>query len=261
MSLIIALLPRIAVHLRSVLPSFLQPKFKDDFEEKGKEITNFITGTALDSESLQLPLDKADSRISESQIQEFKKIMYSVSAEYIDTESAYDLVINVVHLIQKSLEKLGSVNELEELMLSGRRDWRANKDWIGKSWRKSSEVVLLQIEELTDDKVRAISLVVKQALGVVDKEIEELRKKTTIKLVFDDSNFSEARGVKAGEFDALLSIDDATNTATLVFSQHSSMITKRTAQRQASSICKSGFELKSGRRVGIGCVLKVDEEM
>jgi hypothetical protein len=74
-----------------------------------------------------------------------------------------------------------------------------------------------------------------------------------IKLYYDHDvrEFTE----KSGKEDAVLEINDAMKTATLYFSEGSNLILQRTAARQARGICKSGFLLKAGYRIGHNCEL------
>ncbi|MHA2294598.1 MAG: hypothetical protein ACXADA_01205 [Candidatus Hodarchaeales archaeon] len=77
-----------------------------------------------------------------------------------------------------------------------------------------------------------------------------------VKLVYKDKNFIEG----ASEGEAFLDIDDDKGVAMLSFSPSASLITKRTAGRQARGICKTGFLLKNGKRVGGNCELRVEED-
>jgi hypothetical protein len=78
-----------------------------------------------------------------------------------------------------------------------------------------------------------------------------------VKLVFKNLTFSESRE-KSG--DAILSLNEATQSATLEYSQGTGLVLRRTARRQADSICKSGFQLTNGKRIGAGFNLVVDED-
>ena len=49
------------------------------------------------------------------------------------------------------------------------------------------------------------------------------------------------------------------NTAKLTYSATAGLIAQRKASRQAESVCKSGFLLKSGERVGLGSKLEIVE--
>ena len=68
-----------------------------------------------------------------------------------------------------------------------------------------------------------------------------------VRLVFKERNFSEGRE-EAGE--AVLILDEATQTARLEYSADAGLVTRRTARRQAESIAKSGFLLANGKRIG-----------
>ncbi len=73
-----------------------------------------------------------------------------------------------------------------------------------------------------------------------------------VKLYFVDGEFREL----SGNEEAVMEINETTKTATLSFTEGTSLITQRTAGRQARSICKAGFMLKEGWRVGKLCELK-----
>ncbi len=78
-----------------------------------------------------------------------------------------------------------------------------------------------------------------------------------VKLIFKEHSFSEGREESG---DAALFIDEATNTAKLEYSPGAGLILRRTARRQAENITKSGFLLANGKRIGLGFVLKDEEE-
>ena len=77
-----------------------------------------------------------------------------------------------------------------------------------------------------------------------------------VRLIFKDRNFSEGREQTG---DAVLILDEATSTGKLEYSS-TSLILRRTARRQAESICKSGFMLSNGKRIGLGFKLESDED-
>ena len=56
---------------------------------------------------------------------------------------------------------------------------------------------------------------------------------------------------------AVLELNDETKKAILTFTPETSLIDRRTSERQAKGLCKSGFLLQGGKRVGIGCNLEV----
>ncbi|MFW9905990.1 MAG: hypothetical protein ACFFFH_16830 [Candidatus Thorarchaeota archaeon] len=78
-----------------------------------------------------------------------------------------------------------------------------------------------------------------------------------VRLVFKNRSFSEGRE-EAG--DAVLILDEATLTGKLEYSPDSGLVLRRTARRQAESICKSGFQLATGKRIGAGFILTEDED-
>ena len=78
-----------------------------------------------------------------------------------------------------------------------------------------------------------------------------------VRLVFRERSFTEG---KEQSGDAVLSLDDATQSAKLEYSPDAGLIIRRTARRQADSICKSGFQLTNGKRIGAGFSLVVDKE-
>ncbi|MFX0207126.1 MAG: hypothetical protein ACFFDT_14145 [Candidatus Hodarchaeota archaeon] len=61
---------------------------------------------------------------------------------------------------------------------------------------------------------------------------------------------------KGDQDEAVLEINEGAKTATLIFAEGSGLILQRTAARQARGICKSGFQLKAGYRVGLNCELR-----
>ena len=77
-------------------------------------------------------------------------------------------------------------------------------------------------------------------------------------LKFVKGEFVETEG-SGSEATLELTPGSPNGTAKLSFSGEAGLITRRTASRQAESICKSGFLLKSGERVGTGMQLEVLE--
>lgn len=78
-----------------------------------------------------------------------------------------------------------------------------------------------------------------------------------VKLVFKDRSFSEGKDQSG---DATLSLDEATQSAKLEFSPGVGLVLRRTARRQAESICKSGYQLMNAGRIGAGFSLSVEED-
>ncbi|MFW9904982.1 MAG: hypothetical protein ACFFFH_11660 [Candidatus Thorarchaeota archaeon] len=81
---------------------------------------------------------------------------------------------------------------------------------------------------------------------------ESIPKTKVINLYYVDGEFGEM----GGNEEAMLEIDDGAKVATLTFGEGSGLITQRTAGRQARGICKSGYLLKAGYRVGQNCDLR-----
>ena len=77
-----------------------------------------------------------------------------------------------------------------------------------------------------------------------------------VDLVYKEKEFVESKT----DGEAYLEIDDVNKKATLTFAPGASLITKRTAQRQARGICKTGLLLSNGHRVGEQCDLEVQSE-
>ncbi len=72
------------------------------------------------------------------------------------------------------------------------------------------------------------------------------------KLFYVDGTFTE----KSGNEEAILEINDSTKKATLTFKEGTNLIVQRTAGRQARGICKAGFLLSAGYRIGKLCSLE-----
>ena len=81
---------------------------------------------------------------------------------------------------------------------------------------------------------------------------------TIIKLYFKDDEFVEKTEMQiTGNELAVLEINTETNQAQLEFTDEITFVGKKVAERQSLSICKSGFLLQSGERIGIGCALTI----
>ena len=80
----------------------------------------------------------------------------------------------------------------------------------------------------------------------------------TIKLFFKDKEFLEEKKFQfSGSELAILEIRHEENVAELTFTSEINLIDRKIAERQAQSICKTGFLLESGERVGSGCTLVI----
>jgi hypothetical protein len=78
-----------------------------------------------------------------------------------------------------------------------------------------------------------------------------------VRLVFKDKKWSEGQ---AETGDAVLYLDESTMTARIEFQPGVGLIARRTAKRQADSICRTGFELAGGRRIKGGFTLELDDD-
>jgi len=78
-----------------------------------------------------------------------------------------------------------------------------------------------------------------------------------VRLIFKNRTFSEGREESG---DAVLILDEVTQTGKLEYSPDVGLVMRRTARRQAESICKSGFLLRNGKRIGIGFRLESEED-
>ncbi|MHA1975421.1 MAG: hypothetical protein ACW98F_09620 [Candidatus Hodarchaeales archaeon] len=78
-----------------------------------------------------------------------------------------------------------------------------------------------------------------------------------VRLIFKNRTFSEGREESG---DAVLILDEVTQSGKLEYSPDVGLVMRRTARRQAESICKSGFLLRSGKRIGLGFKLESEED-
>ncbi len=92
---------------------------------------------------------------------------------------------------------------------------------------------------------------VQTGLGVAPTAPAPTRQ-TQYTLYYVDGEFTEL----GGNEQATLEINESTKTAVLSFADGSSLITQRTAGRQARGICKAGFAVKAGYRIGLKCDLQ-----
>ncbi|MFW9856696.1 MAG: hypothetical protein ACFFFG_16715 [Candidatus Thorarchaeota archaeon] len=74
-----------------------------------------------------------------------------------------------------------------------------------------------------------------------------------VKLYYNHA--SQAFSERGSKDEAVLEIDEANQMARLIFSESSGLILQRTASRQARGICRTGFLLSDGKRVGQNCSL------
>ena len=80
---------------------------------------------------------------------------------------------------------------------------------------------------------------------------------TIVELFYKDKEFIEPKKLVLGGESAKLEFDKDKIHAVLSFSPTINIIDKKIAERLAQSICKSGFLLESGERIGIGYTLEI----
>lgn len=83
-----------------------------------------------------------------------------------------------------------------------------------------------------------------------------------IKLFYKGDRFFDPETRNLSSVDrtlAILELDIDKEIALLKFTPNTSLVEKRTAERLASSICKSGFLLKDNRRIGMNYDLEISE--
>ncbi len=76
-----------------------------------------------------------------------------------------------------------------------------------------------------------------------------------VRITFVETGFVEDKA----EGEAYLDLDEQSQIATLSFAPDAGLVTKRMAGRQARGICKTGFQLRNGARIGVGFNLEVQE--
>lgn len=264
----ILFIPTITSIFCSKLPDLLVNKYDKEALTKSIDFSTHISKLLLTNENYQKNIKGLSSKdlelLLENQIRLFKDLMIDNSQSYLEVEEAYELLDRIFLDISALLIKTPhTVYGLEDSIIYARRQWRKNKEWVDNSWRSASENLLIEIEGLEDKKVELIIDTMKNILDVVLKEVEELKKKNTIKLSFNNKEkmFIEGKAnMGKEEVIAFLTIDPVNNNAKLIFTAETSIVDKRTAERQATSICKTGFLMHDGRRVGMGCSLEEIDE-
>lgn len=79
-----------------------------------------------------------------------------------------------------------------------------------------------------------------------------------ITLLFEGKEFIEEKKMKLpGNETGFLKINTETREAILTLKSEITLIDKTVAKRLANSICRSGFLLDSGERIGIGSILSI----
>jgi hypothetical protein len=77
------------------------------------------------------------------------------------------------------------------------------------------------------------------------------------RLFYRDEEYLEENKLDLGGEKGALVLDDQKKSATLYFEPKASIVDKRMAERYAQSICKIGYVLENGIRIGVGYKLEV----
>lgn len=80
---------------------------------------------------------------------------------------------------------------------------------------------------------------------------------TVTKLYYVDQEFTDTLEEGMTGESAVLELDDYKKTAKLLFVPTASMVDRKMAQRNAQSICRIGYVLKSGVRIAVGYDLDI----
>lgn len=80
---------------------------------------------------------------------------------------------------------------------------------------------------------------------------------TIINFIFKDKIFNELKNKMPLKDDVILEINTELKDAILTFPIKTSLIDRRTAERQAGSICKIGYLMNTGQRIGQGSKLEI----
>jgi hypothetical protein len=234
-------------------------------KDESKPLTRTVMKKILEEELFQkefLELDKNDfNELIGRQVDHFKAILIAETKEQLGTYETDDLLVKLSRISVGAIKSIKpTINSLEDTIIAGRREMRMNKDWLGTEYRPLSEKLLLQFEELPIEKISIFLSEFRKKLEVIEIDIEDSRRSEVIKLVYEDSSFHEVkRDTIISEALAILKIDQETQKATLTYSKDATLIDKRTAQRQADSITRTGFEMTDKRRIGMNCQLEVQD--
>jgi len=82
----------------------------------------------------------------------------------------------------------------------------------------------------------------------------------TFKLLYKEKMFVEPVKDNTQGAIAVLELNDDLKKAILTFTPEAGLIDRRTSQRQAQGICKTGFLLGGGKRIGVGCNLEIGSQ-
>lgn len=201
-------------------------------------------------------------RLSYNQGTAFKKIFYASTKDSFDGEALDQVFVN---LLKESIELLYKIDPncqgIENSLGKARREFRGNT-WLEgyETYRHVSETVLLNFEKMSNSQIPALIFYYAKALEQILNEIQEIRSRGIISLVYIDSQFVEMkRGEDYPNYVATLKLDQTSRTAFLRFNKQSNPLDKRSAQRLAHSVVKFGFELPDATRIGLNYSLEIED--
>lgn len=192
----------------------------------------------------------------------FKKIFYNQTKDVYDDEDLDQIFITILKECIELLYKIDPNSQgIENALGQARREFRGNT-WLEgyETYRHVSETVMLNLEKMTNSQIPALIFYFAKALEQIVNEIQELRNKGTVTLVYVDSHFVELKkGQDYPDLVAILILDQTSRTATLKINKKSNPLEQRSAQRLAHSIVKFGFERSDSIRVGVNYPLEVHD--
>lgn len=255
------LIPKITLKLEEELPNYID---KEKTRAHCKNIAESLLKNPLVMERF-LTLDETQYKdLVERQI---KLLTDTVNAELADDMEDNQIDITLAKLSRALVGWIQSISRtttgVEDAMIATRRDWRANRTWLGNIYREPSEKVLLQLEELPSDKIIAFLSTLQKTLAQVEQDIEDLRSTEVVKLCYTNASkeFEEVRReTNLLEAVAILELNQETKAARLTYSDDASLVDKRTALRQAKSIVKSGTRIGDGRLIGMHYQLEITDK-
>ncbi len=200
---------------------------------------------------------------SYNQANAFKKIFFSQTKDTeFDDETLDKIFITVIKEAIELIYKIDPNSQgIENALIQARREYRGN-NWLVDydTYRNITETILLNLEKMTNSQIPALIFYFAKALELIINEIEEMRSRGIVNLVYVDSEFVELkRGKEYPKVVATLSLDQTSRTAILKFHKNSNLIDRRSAQRLAHSVVKFGFEMPDATRVGLNYMLEVHE--
>ena len=192
----------------------------------------------------------------------FKKIFFSQTKDKFDDGTLDQLLMTI---LKESIEYIYRIDPncqgIENSLIQARREFRGNT-WLEgyETYRHISETILLNLEKMSNSQIPALIFYFAKALEQIINEIQEMRARGIVNLIYTESEFIEMkRGIEYPNIVATLSLDQTSKTAVLKFRKNSNLLDRRSAQRLAHSVVKFGFERSDSTRVGTNYTLEVHE--